>query len=218
MPGVNQRRTSQVIPRDSLKEYNIPENQSIARFCIDPVSQRKEKEKKWIFYPHSTQATYHIHRDREKETPSKRDYRDSRTAFVSSSFPINPRFLICSAFGAFSRGCAASAFRYAICIALVLAAYRFSQAISILVHFSFLSSYPPYIDSMALRWSGAEESVDKGSMGLPLSCGEGIRSNPPLPVRTSSCQLHLLRNLRRSNLGVLARRESSAMGLGGDGG
>lgn len=45
------------------------------------------------------------------------------TSFDSSSFPIRPKLRIDPAFGAFSLGCAASAFRYAFCIALARAAY-----------------------------------------------------------------------------------------------
>jgi hypothetical protein len=40
-----------------------------------------------------------------------------KTALVSSSLSSKPKFLIEPAVGALSRGCAASAFRYAICIA-----------------------------------------------------------------------------------------------------
>jgi hypothetical protein len=44
------------------------------------------------------------------------------TAVVSSSLPNNPRFRIAPAFGASSRGCAASAFLYAVCNARTLVA------------------------------------------------------------------------------------------------
>jgi hypothetical protein len=44
--------------------------------------------------------------------------------FDSSSFPMRPKLRIDPAFGAFSLGCAASAFRYAFCIDLARAVYR----------------------------------------------------------------------------------------------
>lgn len=46
-----------------------------------------------------------------------------RTDLVSSSLSINPRFLMAPAFGALSLGCAASAFRYAVCNARTLVAW-----------------------------------------------------------------------------------------------
>lgn len=45
------------------------------------------------------------------------------TALVSSSLSSSPRFLIAPAFGASSRGFAASAFRYAVCNARTLVAW-----------------------------------------------------------------------------------------------
>lgn len=50
-----------------------------------------------------------------------------KTLLVSSSLPNSPRFLIAPTFGAFSLGCVASAFLYACCRALVLAAYIATQ-------------------------------------------------------------------------------------------
>jgi hypothetical protein len=51
----------------------------------------------------------------------------------------------------------------------------------------------------------------------PPSCGVDTHSNPLTPVRTSFCRCHLLSScLRRSRLGLLARKESSAIDLAGN--
>lgn len=50
---------------------------------------------------------------------------------VSSSFPIRPKLRICPTLGAFSRGCAASAFRSAFWIASVRAYCKFHISIQL---------------------------------------------------------------------------------------
>jgi hypothetical protein len=71
-----------------------------------------------------------------------------KTVLVSSSLSSRPKFLIVPAVGALSRGCAASAFRYAVCIARTRVACKGGQldeitdllcfAISDKLHTSFL--------------------------------------------------------------------------------
>jgi hypothetical protein len=53
-----------------------------------------------------------------------------RTLLVSSSLSNRPKFLIAPAFGALSRGYAASAFRYAACSACTRAAYNKDRRVS----------------------------------------------------------------------------------------
>ena len=50
-------------------------------------------------------------------------YFESINALLSSSLPNSPKLLICPAFGAFSRGCCDSFFRYAACNAVIFAAW-----------------------------------------------------------------------------------------------
>lgn len=73
------------------------------------IHARDNSEALNIVFSYCTIATYQL---------------DSKTFFDSSSFPSNPKLRIVPAFGAFSRGCCDSAFRYASCIAFARAACK----------------------------------------------------------------------------------------------
>ena len=78
-----------------------------------------------VFFNHAASIPY-VH---ASQRPSALAYLPS-TDFVSSSLPRSPRFRIAPTFGPSSRGFAASAFRYACCIARVLVAYGTSNSVS----------------------------------------------------------------------------------------
>lgn len=105
------------------------------------------------------------------KTPRFQSYLASNTFFVSSSLPKRPRFRICPAVGAFSLGPpSASAFLYAACSTLTLAAYRRVDLV--------LATSP---SKVALK-SGRRFRIE------PLSCDADTRSNPLAPARTSFCR------------------------------
>jgi hypothetical protein len=60
----------------------------------------------------------------EFRTPALAAHLLPKTVLVSLSLSSKPKFLIVPAVGALSRGCAASAFRYAVCIARTRLACR----------------------------------------------------------------------------------------------
>jgi len=77
----------------------------------------------------------------------------SKTLLVSSSLSSKPKFLIAPAVGALSRGCAASAFRYAVCIARTRAACKGGQRNEVtgLLCFDVSDKYTPLFYDVSTR-------------------------------------------------------------------
>lgn len=114
------------------------------------------------------------------------------TALESFSWPSSPKFLMAPAFGASSRGFAASAFRYARCRARTLVAYHLVNK------------------EVRKGWGGAREL----GCDQPPSCDVDIHSSLPVLECISACPSHLRRwYWLRSKLGLLAKTENNVIDL-----